>query len=126
MTKLSNYKLGSPTRGFSKHIIILYSNNNKTLHWVDNFCCLGYNMSSSFKYYDHSEIDKRCHAMQARANMLGSRCSKVSDEVKKLMFKTYFSSIYCNCSSLWIPQTQKCFKKIRVAFHDGFRLIFKI
>jgi len=57
--------------------------NNKTLHWVDNFCYLGYNMSSKFKYYDYSEIDKRCHAMRVRANMLASRFSKVSVEVKK-------------------------------------------
>jgi len=97
---------------------------NKTLHWVDNFCYLGYNMSSSFKYYDYSEIDKRCHTMRVRANMLASRFSKVSEDVKKLLFKTYFSSIYC--SSLWIPQTQKCLQKIRVTFNDCFRIIFKV
>ena len=106
-----------------KHFLII-SINSINLLWVNNYCYLGYDISSSFKNYDFNEIDKRCHSMRVRANMLASRFSKVSEDVKKLLFKTYFSSIYC--SSLWIPQTQKCLQKIRVTFNDCFRIIFKV
>jgi len=73
-------------------IICLYS---KPLQWVDSYCYLRYDMSSSVKHYDFKEIDKRCHALRVRANMLASRFLKVSDDVRKLLFKTYFSIIYC-------------------------------
>jgi len=95
--------------------------NSKPLQRVDSYCYLGYDMSSSIKHYDFKEIDKRCHALRVRANMLASRFSKVSDDVKKLLFKTYFSTIYC--SSLWIPQTQSCLQKVRVTHNDCFNIL---
>ena len=76
-----------------QHFPIISINSNNLL-WVNNYCYLGYDMSSNFKHYDFNEIDKRCHCV--RANMLATRFSKVSEDVKKLLFKTYFSSIYCS------------------------------
>ena len=101
----------------------IYLEGNE-LSWVDSYCYLGYDVYNMGKNTDEAEINKRCHAMRVRANVIARRFGKASDSVKKQLFQTYFSSIYC--SSLWVPQTQKCVNKVRVTFNNCFRLIFGI
>jgi len=57
--------------------------------------------------------------------MLATRFSYVSDNVKCVLFNTYFSSIIY-CCILWVIRPKKIADKIRVACNDCFRIIFKI
>ena len=56
--------------------------------------------------------------------MLASRFCQADEQVKKLLFVTYFSNVYC--CSLWVTQTKKIEKKVRIAYNDCFRALFKI
>jgi len=98
--------------------------DKRAVGWVDTYCYLGYDVNNSCKKYDDCEINRKCHYLKVKANMLATRFSHASDNVKCLLFKTYFSNIYC--CSLWVVRTKKIVEKIRVAYNDCLRIIFKI
>jgi len=75
--------------------------------------------------YSLNEIQRECHHMKVRANILASRFSKTSETVKRQLFMTYFSSIYC-CSLWCISETQKIYNLVRVAYNNCFRILFRI
>jgi len=58
--------------------------------------------------------------MYKRAYCLRARFSKCSQHVKKYLFSTYLSNIYC--CSLWTLQKQQL-NKIRVTYNNCFRIV---
>jgi len=98
--------------------------NSSLLRWVDSYPNLGYEICNSFKKYDDNEIQRKCHHMKVRENMLASWLSKTSETLKRQLFMTYFSSIYC--CSLWVAETQKIYNLVRFAYNNCFRILFRI
>ena len=69
---------------------------------------------------DEQEIMKKSSEIYKRAYMIRSRFNKCSINIKKYLFTTYLSSIYC--SSLWnLTASQE--QKIKVAYNNAFRII---
>ena len=69
---------------------------------------------------DEEEICKKSSEIYKRAYMIRSKFNKCSLKVKKYLFTTYLSSIYC--SSLWnLTSVQE--KKITVAYNNAFRIV---
>jgi len=87
---------------------------------------LGYIIQSDKKWNkdsltDEDEIFKRSGELYKRAYMIRSKFSKCSIAMKKYLFTTYLSSIYC--SSLWnLCKSQ--YQKIRVSYNNAFRIVF--
>jgi len=69
---------------------------------------------------DTDEITNRSAEMYKRAYCLRARFSKCSQNVKKYLFVTYLSNIYC--CSLWNLQKQQL-NKIRVTYNNCFRIV---
>jgi len=65
------------------------------LKWVDSFNYLGICIASGKRHYDTEEIEKRPRELRIRANMIASRFHHATSDMKKLIFTTYFSQIYC-------------------------------
>ena len=87
---------------------------------------LGYIIQSRRKWNidtlsDEDEISKRSGELYKRAFMIRSKFSRCSIPVKKYLFTTYLSTIYC--SSLWI-MTKSQSNKIRVSYNNALRIIF--
>ena len=79
-------------------------------------CCI------IFIYGDDDEIEKRMCKMRVQANVLGLRFAKASFKVKKKLFSTFFSTIYC--IGLWVP-SKRIIRRVKVAHNNCFRAVFK-
>jgi hypothetical protein len=89
---------------------------------------LGYSVGCKVKskkviLSDETEIANRNRELYMRANMLRSNFYACSPEVKRKLFNTFFSSIYC--SSLWLYDVKK-HDPIRVAYNNALRIIFNL
>ena len=98
---------------------------NTRLYPATSVRYLGYQMQSVMKgnsslLSDDAEIRKRSAEMYKRAYMLKSRFSKCSFPVKRYLFVTYLSSIYC--CSLWMANRAQL-NKIRVTYNNCFRIV---
>ena len=87
---------------------------------------LGYIIQSDTKWNkdslsDEDEIVKRSGDLYKRAYMIRSKFSKCSLSMKKYLFTTYLSSIYC--SSLWMLSRPQ-YQKIRVSYNNALRIVF--
>ena len=91
---------------------------------MDTFCYLGYDITNKHSFSDDEEIEKRCQKMRVRASMVASRFKYACADVKKHLFVTYFSSIYC--ASLWVIPTHTLLHKAKVSYNNCFRIIFNI
>jgi len=100
----------------------IYMNQN-VLTWVTQFNYLGYMFDSASKQQDKCEIEKRLRNMRIMGNVIATRFRHTSDSVKKILFSTYFSNLYC--MPLWI-MSAKMLKTAQVAHNDCFRALFKI
>lgn len=96
--------------------------SGQPLNWSDNVRYLGYDMSCWER--DAAEIMRRRRDLYVRASLISSRFYNCSVPVKKYLFNTYFGSIYC--MSLWVPVSKMLLHKVKVAYNDAFRAIFKI
>lgn len=92
----------------------------KDLNWVECVKYLGYEISCWAR--DEAEITRRKREMYMQANLISSRFKKCSESVKKYIFMTYFSNIYC--SSLWLPNSKNVLSSAKVAYNDSFRCLF--
>ena len=87
---------------------------------------LGYIIQSDRKWnkdslVDEDEIFKRSGELYKRDFMIRSKFSKCSRDMKRYLFTTYLSSIYC--SSLWMLCRSQ-YQKIRVSYNNALRIIF--
>ncbi len=92
----------------------------QTIQWAANVKYLGYEISCWDR--DKCELQRRKRELYARANLISSRFRNCSFVVKKYMFNTFFSNIYC--MSLWCPVEKTSLKSVQVAYNDAFRLLF--
>lgn len=92
----------------------------KTIQCTDTVKYLGYEMNCGER--DVLEIARRKRDIYATANMLANRFRRCSKSVKKYLFLTYLSNIYC--SSLWCPVLDKTLQSARVAYNDAARIFF--
>ena len=109
---------------FNKMISITFK--DKILRHSDTVKYLGYLISSKKKnrsiiLCEEPEIKLRIRELYMRSNMIRCYFSKCSREVKKLLFNTYFSTIYC--SSLWEINVKK-HDHLMIAYNDALRIIF--
>ena len=88
---------------------------------VDRYEYLGYTICDTQK--DDEEMMKRMRKLYGTGNMIINRFRNCSDDVKILIFKTYFSNIYCN--PLWCDYSVRTFGRLKVAHNDIFRSLMK-
>ena len=74
----------------------IYLNGN-VLQYVNTYKYLGCIISNDLK--DDNDIKKTLRGIYARSNMLIRRFYNCSSSVKKLLFKTYCTNLYC--AHLW-------------------------
>ncbi len=91
-----------------------------TLEWVECVKYLGYEISCWAR--DEAELIRRKRELYMQANLVCSRFRKCSESVKRYIFLTYFSNIYCN--SLWQPINKSQLNTVKVAYNDSFRILF--
>ena len=96
------------------------------LRHCDTVKYLGYAISTKKKnraivFNEDPETKTRARELYARANMIRCYFAKCSSDVKSLLFRTYFSSIYC--SSLWEVDIKK-HDQLMVAYNDTLRIVF--
>jgi len=92
----------------------------KILQWSDTVRYLEFDINYNDR--DYEEINRMRREIYARANLIASRFTSCSYEVKLYLFHTYFSTIYC--SSLRVPVRRNILDKLRTAYIDAFRMIF--
>lgn len=93
----------------------------KSISWSDEVKYLGFDISCWKR--DESEIMRRRREVYVMGNIITSRFGSCSQVVKKYLFTTFFTTIYC--MSLWCPVRTTALDKIRVAYNDVFRGLFK-
>jgi len=94
------------------------------LTWVESFTYLGFSIATGKQHNDTEEIEKRLRELRIRANMVAARFYNASIDVKRLIFKTYFSQIYC--LGLWIPGTAKLNSEAKVTLNNCLQKVFGI
>ena len=84
---------------------------------VERYEYLGYTVCDS--QVDDEEMMKRMRKLYSTGNMTINKFRNCSENVKIMMFKTYFSNIYC--CSLWSNYTVNTFGRLKVAHNSIFR-----
>lgn len=93
---------------------------NRVVQWTDSFKYLGFEISCWDR--DSKELLKRKRELYMQANLVKTKFSGCSESVRRYIFNTYFSNIYC--ASLWCPSKQNHLKALQVAYNDTFRMLF--
>ena len=84
---------------------------------------LGYNISDDLN--DNQAIIKEERGIYARGNMLHRKFKACNNEVKKKLFVSYCTSLYC--SALWSTYAPKrVMEEIHIAHNDVYMLLFKL
>lgn len=98
----------------------VYIDNDK-VEYVSTVKYLGVLLNASLD--DSDEIMKQTRAMYAKGNVLLRKFTNCSHDVKVLLFQAYCTNVYC--ASLWGHYSSSVFKKIKVAYNNVFRNLFK-
>lgn len=93
---------------------------NKNVEWVDNVRYLGYDICCWER--DKTELVRRKRELYSQANLAASRFRNSRLDIKKYIFKTFFSNMYC--MSLWCPTEPSMLRSVQVAYNDAFRILF--
>jgi len=101
----------------------IVSVNEVPLSWVDSYKYLGYTICNSVVGFDDKEILIRIQDMRKRMHMLFNRFHRLNFSTKKYLFMTYMNSMYCIAN--WVPRTLVVIRKVKVAYNDCIRLLFK-
>ena len=96
--------------------------NGQPLQLVSSYKYLGVIIDSSYK--DDSDIYRQMRGIYSRGNMLSSKFSKCSNDVKACLFKSYCSSLYC--SQLWSRYTCASFNKLKSSYNRIVRHLFHL
>ena len=84
---------------------------------VESYEYLGYTICDS--QVDNEEMMKRMRKLYSTGNMIINKFRNCSEDVKIMMFKTYFSNIYC--CPLWCNYSVNTFGRLKVAHNNIFR-----
>ena len=96
--------------------------NGKTLKFVDKYKYLGVFVLTSFVDYD--DLSRQMRSLYMRGNFLARHFCYCSDVVKVKLFKSFCSNLYS--SHLWSHFKKSSFSKVRVAYNNCFRILFKL
>ena len=88
--------------------------NGSVLRNVEQEMYLGFIMTS--RNDESDTISKETRALYARGNMLLSKFRHCTQDVKKNLFMTYCSSLYC--CSIWSAYDNSTLRSIHVAHND--------
>ena len=89
----------------------------EVLSYVEEFPYLGHTITPDL--CDDKELLKRMRNLYAIGNALVRKFSSCNLEIKRLMFKTYCSSLYC--SALWCCYRVTSWRKVKVSHNDVLR-----
>ena len=92
------------------------------LQIIGKFKYLGYIFRNDLK--DDDDVQYKVRRLYALGNMLIRKFSKGNEQCKTLMFKTYFSNLYCD--SLWNDFKVSSIATLRTAHNNIFRKLFNI
>ena len=84
---------------------------------TDSFKYLGYMVTDVL--CDNFDITRQMRSLYARANMLSIHFSQCSPAVKKILFTSYCSNMYC--SQLWWTYNVNMYNKLKVAYNNSYR-----
>ena len=95
--------------------------NNNELVWVEEHKYLGIVLSNN--NCDNSDIKRQTHAVYRRGNVLISKFHMCTNEVKTQLFKSYITFY---CSHLWSLYNIDFYNRMRIAYNNIFRGLFKL
>ena len=85
----------------------------------DKYKYLGQVLTSDLK--DNSDINRQIKLFYAQGNILARKFYMCSDEVKKMLFRSYCNSPY-GCH-LWWRYNQETMRRLTVSFNNAFRIL---
>ena len=71
-----------------------------------------------------ADLKRQMRKYYANANMLLSKFSYYSSDLKCCVFKSYCSTMYC--SSMWFDSTVTSTRKLKIAYNNGLRRILNL
>jgi len=72
---------------------------------------------------DNEEMLRQVRGLYARCNTVLRKFKDCSFDVKKHLFQTYCTNFYC--AQLWCNYSKQAFNKVKVAYNNVFRFLFK-
>ena len=96
--------------------------DGKRIEYVDSHKLLGMVIENSGS--DKKDIARQIRSLYFRANMLVRKFSSCSYQVKRQLFMSYCTNLYC--VQLWSVYTAGQLQKLRVAYNNSFRRLFKL
>ncbi len=96
--------------------------NGHKLNFVDKYNYLGVLVLSSFS--DDEDLARQMRCLYIRGNLLARNFSTCSNEAKIKLFKSFCCNLY-SCH-LWSSFKKSSFHKVRVAYNNCFRILFKL
>ena len=93
----------------------------ESIQYVDSVKYLGVLLRSDS--LDNNDIIRQTRGLYGRSNILLRKFARCSKEVKIHLFQSYCTSMYC--AQLWSNYSQKVFQKLKVAYNNAFRFLFK-
>ena len=96
--------------------------NRRSLTFTSEQKYLGFMMTDAFT--DDNDITRQMKYMYCVGNSLVRNFKHCNDEVKLQLFKTYCTNFYC--CQLWSVYKNNTMNKLRVAYNNVFRNMFKL
>ncbi len=93
--------------------------NRQRLDYADSCRYLGYIVSNTGS--DDDDVKRQKRSLYATANRLKRQFVGCSFEVKKQLFTSYCSNLYC--AQLWSRFTQASWSSVRVAYNNACRIV---
>ena len=109
-------------RTLKLHAVPYVTLNGKRLEYRLSHRILGMDIDSSA--LDNKDISRQVRGLYFRANMLIRKFSTCTYEVKKQLFISYCTSMYC--AHLWSGFNLGQIKKLKVAYNNSFRRLFRL
>ena len=109
-------------RKFKLHAVPHVKLNGISLEYREVHKLLGIVIDSSG--CDDRDISRQVRGLYFRANMLVRKFSLCSYNVKRQLFVSYCTSMYC--AHLWSQFSLAQIQKLRVAYNNSFRKIFQL
>ena len=96
--------------------------NNAPIPMLTDVKCLGVLLNEMLN--DDIELSKQVNKLYARCNTVLRKFRKCSADVKKQLFVSFCTNVYC--SSLWCRSSSSALKKVKVAYNNVFRSLFNL
>ena len=95
--------------------------DNEVIAYVSTINYLGITLDT--KLQDNEEMLKQVRKLYIRANVFLRKFTACSDDIKLQLFQSYCTNVYC--AHLWGDYNLYVYKKVKVAYNNAFRSLFK-